>query len=109
MYDLGRLTETTGYFAADDRVRPFDLLVYRFAQVMQQCRCLTHVHIRSKLVRNGARELGADVNVCKTARSEEHTSELQSHSDLVCRLLLEKKKISPSGGAFAWLISETPT
>src|SRR5260221_4698256 len=30
-------------------------------------------------------KLGAD-------RSEEHTSELQSHSDLVCRLLLEKKK-----------------
>src|SRR5216683_8411299 len=27
-----------------------------------------------------------------TARSEEHTSELQSRSDLVCRLLLEKKK-----------------
>src|SRR5438034_8106689 len=27
-------------------------------------------------------------------RSEEHTSELQSHSDLVCRLLLEKKKKS---------------
>src|SRR5437773_6860333 len=26
-------------------------------------------------------------------RSEEHTSELQSHHDLVCRLLLEKKKI----------------
>src|SRR5260221_4391282 len=34
--------------------------------------------------------------VCATQaharRSEEHTSELQSHSDLVCRLLLEKKK-----------------
>src|SRR5215211_9409046 len=28
----------------------------------------------------------------KDLRSEEHTSELQSHSDLVCRLLLEKKK-----------------
>src|SRR5690242_21066933 len=27
-----------------------------------------------------------------TARSEEHTSELQSHVNLVCRLLLEKKK-----------------
>src|SRR5438034_2703285 len=27
----------------------------------------------------------------KGVRSEEHTSELQSHSDLVCRLLLEKK------------------
>src|SRR5947207_4627981 len=30
----------------------------------------------------------------KRSRSEEHTSELQSHSDLVCRLLLEKKKTS---------------
>src|SRR5207249_11049772 len=29
------------------------------------------------------------------ARSEEHTSELQSRFDLVCRLLLEKKKINP--------------
>src|SRR5215204_7067788 len=29
---------------------------------------------------------------CSFPRSEEHTSELQSHSDLVCRLLLEKKK-----------------
>src|SRR2546428_10087064 len=28
-------------------------------------------------------------------RSEEHTSELQSRSDLVCRLLLEKKKTAP--------------
>src|SRR5947207_4566842 len=28
----------------------------------------------------------------RDVRSEEHTSELQSHSDLVCRLLLEKKK-----------------
>src|SRR5260221_10517113 len=33
------------------------------------------------------------------ARSEEHTSELQSHSDLVCRLLLEKKKI------YQWMIN----
>src|SRR5438034_6260526 len=31
-------------------------------------------------------------------RSEEHTSELQSHSDLVCRLLLEKK--NPVGPCF---------
>src|SRR5438132_4556355 len=30
-------------------------------------------------------------NVIIVPRSEEHTSELQSHSDLVCRLLLEKK------------------
>src|SRR5260221_4309768 len=31
-------------------------------------------------------------NLADEYRSEEHTSELQSHSDLVCRLLLEKKK-----------------
>src|SRR5438874_8871607 len=35
---------------------------------------------------------GADVEVSITTRSEEHTSELQSRRDLVCRLLLEKKK-----------------
>src|SRR5438034_225194 len=32
-------------------------------------------------------------------RSEEHTSELQSHSDLVCRLLLEKKKSKKESGS----------
>src|SRR5256885_12155478 len=31
------------------------------------------------------------------ARSEEHTSELQSPCNLVCRLLLEKKKLAPHG------------
>src|SRR5260221_10450546 len=36
--------------------------------------------------------LGHVVEVLQAVRSEEHTSELQSHSDLVCRLLLEKKK-----------------
>src|SRR5438034_6873347 len=41
--------------------------------------------------RHGAELIGAqDADLCH--RSEEHTSELQSHSDLVCRLLLEKKK-----------------
>src|SRR5438034_2137261 len=33
-----------------------------------------------------------DLPLRQRFRSEEHTSELQSHSDLVCRLLLEKKK-----------------
>src|SRR5437588_5071655 len=39
-------------------------------------------------------EMGVDMSVFQSVsqRSEEHTSELQSHSDLVCRLLLEKKK-----------------
>src|SRR5438034_4634356 len=35
--------------------------------------------------------LGGDLASPDILRSEEHTSELQSHSDLVCRLLLEKK------------------
>src|SRR2546430_13486299 len=39
--------------------------------------------------RRGARRPAARV---RTPRSEEHTSELQSQSNLVCRLLLEKKK-----------------
>src|SRR5260221_4739330 len=34
----------------------------------------------------------AALGLLEAPRSEEHTSELQSHSDLVCRLLLEKKK-----------------
>src|SRR5260370_2774309 len=33
------------------------------------------------------------IRQCARGRSEEHTSELQSHLNLVCRLLLEKKKI----------------
>src|SRR5438034_8371426 len=48
-------------------------------------------------------------------RSEEHTSELQSHSDLVCRLLLEKKKkrkkqkaeLDVSDG-LSWLLTQIP-
>src|SRR5438034_3273609 len=36
--------------------------------------------------------VGASGAISGVMRSEEHTSELQSHSELVCRLLLEKKK-----------------
>src|SRR5690349_22150939 len=40
------------------------------------------------------------------ARSEEHTSELQSRRDLVCRLLLEKKKKTP--GIALWPVRVQP-
>src|SRR5438132_8322576 len=40
----------------------------------------------------GALIANTDRHQSNILRSEEHTSELQSHSDLVCRLLLEKKK-----------------
>src|SRR5260221_5005118 len=39
----------------------------------------------------------------QSRRSEEHTSELQSHSDLVCRLLLEKKKQERSEAELSYL------
>src|SRR5206468_2375652 len=43
-------------------------------------------------------------NFCP-ARSEEHTSELQSRSDLVCRLLLEKKKKTKDTSIFSFFFS----
>src|SRR5260221_10214318 len=49
----------------------------------------------AKVTKSTARKLGVGSNAARakcSGRSEEHTSELQSHSDLVCRLLLEKKK-----------------
>src|SRR2546430_8802730 len=41
-------------------------------------------------------------------RSEEHTSELQSQSNLVCRLLLEKKKINPINGPLRLVYNPSP-
>src|SRR5699024_12213653 len=52
-------------------------------------------HIVAKARANLLRQIltiGNKSNVWPLARSEEHTSELQSRFDLVCRLLLEKKK-----------------
>src|SRR3989441_7261021 len=51
--------------------------------------------VRTDIVETGrfhALEMAQAVDVGRTKRSEEHTSELQSLAYLVCRLLLEKKK-----------------
>src|SRR5436190_9763828 len=53
-------------------------------------RAATSSSWRSSSGRRCSSERGAPRS--EIGRSEEHTSELQSHSDLVCRLLLEKKK-----------------
>src|SRR2546430_13716142 len=50
--------------------------------------CLLQRDLRRK---NGARITHGDQNFRVRKRSEEHTSELQSQSNLVCRLLLEQK------------------
>src|SRR5947207_9995590 len=59
---------------------------------------VTQEHARSHEPRRVADETsGIELSVPlgeRQPRSEEHTSELQSHSDLVCRLLPEKKKIN---------------
>src|SRR2546430_6768914 len=52
-----------------------------------------HGRDKGKRVRFGAFEV--DFQGRELTRSEEHTSELQSQSNLVCRLLLEKKKSAP--------------
>src|SRR5260221_4947423 len=43
----------------------------------------------------------------RNSRSEEHTSELQSHSDIVCRLLLEKKKFNIVASKRSWQLLQT--
>src|SRR5690606_39496427 len=48
-------------------------------------------------------------SVSTTARSEEHTSELQSRENLVCRLLLEKKKGKDGRGRQPHIIRGTQT
>src|SRR2546430_11651257 len=55
-----------------------------------QTRSLCYV---DDLIEGIVRLLGTDYAEPINLRSEEHTSELQSQSNLVCRLLLEKKKI----------------
>src|SRR5690242_21194602 len=49
-------------------------------------------HESTKAARRARNELTKVEKYYDRARSEEHTSELQSHVNLVCRLLLEKKK-----------------
>src|SRR2546430_13746487 len=54
-----------------------------------------HPHLRAlgvPLLLQGATTRGITARPADGRRSEEHTSELQSQSNLVCRLLLEKKK-----------------
>src|SRR2546428_5069093 len=57
---------------------------------------LSQLHqLRGRIGRGAQKSLCilvAPARMTDDARSEEHTSELQSRSDLVCRLLLEKKK-----------------
>src|SRR2546427_1753360 len=72
-----------------------DALPIWLGRVAGRCEVEAEIAVRGPLV-GIARELGGRARalhvVGRAERSEEHTSELQSQSNLVCRLLLEKKK-----------------
>src|SRR5438034_6829589 len=76
----------TVYFTAEQRV-DFRALVRDLASLFH-----TRIELRQIGARDEAKRLDGVGRCGRQYRSEEHTSELQSHSDLVCRLLLEKKK-----------------
>src|SRR3712207_7781951 len=60
------------------------------------CGCCSQTHVRTACrVTDGSR--GAVGGLCCSKDRKEHTSELQSRQYLVCRLLLEKKKIITEG------------
>src|SRR5574343_1675436 len=83
---------------------PFDFAIYDLSSMLAMLSCLNDpeiichskkVEIKSSQGQQGSFDIYySDASLIATPpRSEEHTSELQSHHDLVCRLLLEKKKI----------------
>src|SRR5438034_7994407 len=71
-------------------------LVYKLLDIHYDIQCGESFYndrlpgVVERLLKSGIAEISQGAVV--VFRSEEHTSELQSHSDLVCRLLLEKKK-----------------
>src|SRR2546426_5446271 len=85
----------TTLFRSTGAPRPHDLQVGLHAQLL--VRILTHRAVH--FVRRGL----------EGERSEEHTSELQSPCNLVCRLLLEKKKTSAGSGPGGDGCSSRPT
>src|SRR2546430_13641176 len=79
---------------------PYTTLFRSEAEIVAQAGRAGAITIATNMAGRGTDiKLGPGVKQCqvcgiqsKLARSEEHTSELQSQSNLVCRLLLEKKK-----------------
>src|SRR5579875_4011833 len=82
------VSTSLGYSCATRSALPFSATLRWYhlsCSALSACRSTSN---RSRSFCGSMRSPGSSA----TARSEEHTSELQSHSDLVCRLLLEKKK-----------------
>src|SRR5690349_22014527 len=73
----------------------YTTLFRSLSRLVSLSRAIASEHVSQRMLRVASRELTMllDAEACLVSqRSEEHTSELQSRRDLVCRLLLEKKK-----------------
>src|SRR5437867_8840665 len=89
-----RIEELSGVPGGDDRADEIERLDRRLQALRQEVYAHLTPWQRALVARHPKRPYTLDyVNLLfSDFRSEEHTSELQSPYDLVCRLLLEKKK-----------------
>src|SRR5260370_32972712 len=76
--------------------RPPRSTLFPYTTLFRSARFIASLNFSSSKRSRSFIELISCAKICSRvcfARSEEHTSELQSHLNLVCRLLLEKKNI----------------
>ena len=74
-----------------DRSAQYDRVLSRLRKDLESAEHRSWDYLQEKIEEAVELELAAE-EMTRDERSEEHTSELQSHHDVVCRLLLEKKK-----------------
>src|SRR2546422_4303679 len=79
------MLRTNGRFETHSRISPAGM----FSSLIRPSSVRTRTHVNSDVRATSRYD---DATPVTAARSEEHTSELQSRLHLVCRLLLEKKK-----------------
>src|SRR5260221_9821006 len=87
---------TTLFRSNDGAARGLDALATELQRVARFGFTATELARAKQAMMLGSEREPPDTLKLRRERSEEHTSELQSHSDLVCRLLLEKKKTTSS-------------
>src|SRR5260221_3896045 len=93
MADVRQLAELIEQYAGIDGIHTTAIprvILYRASQIEEPMHAVYEPAVC--IVAQGRKQSIAGEDIYVYDRSEEHTSELQSHSDLVCRLLLEKKR-----------------
>src|SRR5437773_8290903 len=87
--------------------RPPRSTLFPYTTLFRSLQASVRFHGQSSREPQAGEGMKAKVSV-SLKRSEEHTSELQSHHDLVCRLLLEKKKKRTNYHAIAVIMHTHP-